>query len=171
MSVIGTVKTFWSMVVLSAVSILQQWWRALSSRTLQRCTVLVKVVQLAQQWFIIRTCLAWSLQTLTSAMTILWTSRRHETMPTINRIFPSSIFSVTISSNQETCTWVNSTIMAKLLSSKTVCATLISFFNKMQLIYSMLKATYSLATSIRTTGRVASSATETKKMRMAHIWW
>ena len=90
-------------------------------------------------------------------------------MPTINRIFPSSIFSVTISSNQEICTWVNSTIMAKLLSLKTVCATLISFFNKMQLIYSMLKATYSPATSIRTTERVDSSVTETKKMRMAHI--
>ena len=90
-------------------------------------------------------------------------------MPTINKIFPSSIFSVTISSNQEICTLVNSTIMAKLLSLKTVCATLISFYNKMQLIYSTLKATSSPATFIRITERVVGIATETKKMKMALI--
>ena len=105
----------------------------------------------------------------TSATTTLWHSRKHETMLIINKIFPSSIFSVTMDINQETCTWVSSRIMAKASNLKTVCATLISFYNKMQSIYSMLKAIFSPATSIRITVRVAGIATETKKTKMALI--
>ena len=105
----------------------------------------------------------------TSATTTPWHSRKHETMLIINKIFPSSIFSVTMDINQETCTWVSSRIMAKASNLKTVCATLISFYNKMQLIYSTLKATSSPATFIRITERVVGIATETKKMKMAPI--
>ena len=105
----------------------------------------------------------------TSATTTLWHSKRPETMLTINKIFLSSIFSVTMGSSQETCTWVSSRIMVKASNLKTVCATLISFYNKMQLIYSTLKAISSLATFIRITERVVGIATETKKMKMAPI--
>ena len=52
---------------------------------------------------------------------------------------------------------------------KTVCATLISFFNKMQHIYSRSKVIYSPATFIRITEKMVSLATETKKMKMALI--
>ena len=101
----------------------------------------------------------------TSATTTPWHSRKHETMLIINKIFLSSIFSVTMGSNQET--WVSYRIMVKASNLKTVCATLISFYNKMQPIYSMSKATSSPATSILITVRVAGIATETKKMKMA----
>lgn len=59
--------------------------------------------------------------------------------------------------------------MVKLQTLKTVCATLISFFNKTQLIYNKSRATYSPATFTRIIERVVSSATETKKMKMALI--